>query len=205
MTTSFKAGRFTVAAVAALSLILIPASLRATLDNGVSLKVSNETVPPGGIAQMKISVTEPRPISTGGMSFFADFDFAGIAAISPDDDTYGVAQISGGQLRFAVQSPTGTFGMNSDYPIFTVALRVPAAASLASVDPISVGGDGLRFVSPAGTVYPAEFKNGSVTVAETLSIDDVNPGSADLPAGSVVLISGHGVFLRSQSRPTRTE
>jgi hypothetical protein len=190
MRTSLKAGRFAAAAV--LSLFLIPTAVRATLPNSVSLRLSNEVAPPGGIAQMKVAVTEPRPISTGGMSFFADFDFAGIAVMSPANDTYGVAQIAGTQLRFAVQSPSGTFGTASDYPIFTVALRVPATTSLATVAPISMGGDGLQFVSPTGSAYTTELKNGSLTVAPVLSIDDVTPGSADLPAGSVVTISGHG-------------
>lgn len=189
MSTKFNTGRF---AVAAFALLLIPAALRASLPGGVSLKVSNEIAPPGGIAQMKISVTEPRPISTGGMFFSTSFDFAGIAAMSPDNDTYGVAQIDGSQLRFAVQSPAGTFGTNSDYPIFTVALRVPAAASIGSISPVSIGGGGLLFTSPTGTVYPTEMKAGSVTVDHGISIDDVNPGSADLQAGSVVSIVGHG-------------
>jgi len=188
MESSLKAGRFV---AAALSLFLIPIALRADLLTGVSLKVTNELAPPGGIAQMKVRVTEPRPISTGGMFFSADYDFAGIAAMSPANDTYGVAEIQGRQLRFAVESPTGTFG-TGEYPVFTVALRVPTAASLGSLSTISIGGDGLRFTSPTGTVYPTEFKDGSLTVGNGISIDDVIPGSADLPAGSVVSIFGHG-------------
>ena len=190
MSTRFQAGRFV---AVALSLVLIPTALRATLPTGLSLKVSNEVAPPGGIAQMKVSVTEPRPISTGRMRFNpASFDFAGIAAMSPANDTYGVAQIDGQELRFAVQSPTGTFGAAGDYPVFTVALRVPDVASLGSVTPISLGGDGLQFTDPTGIVYPTEVKDGSLTVGEELSIDDVVPGSADLPAGSVVTVFGHG-------------
>src|SRR6266850_1572387 len=105
MSTSSKAGRF---AAVALSLFLIPTALGATLPNGLSLRVSNEVAPPGGIAQMKVTLTEPRPISTGRMFFSAaSFDFAGVAVISPANDTYGVAQIDGRQLGFAVQSPTG--------------------------------------------------------------------------------------------------
>jgi hypothetical protein len=188
MSTRFQAGF----AAVALSLFLIPTALRATLPTGLSLRVSNEVVPPGGIAQMKVTVTEPRPISTGRMRFnAASFDFAGIAVISPANDTYGVAQIDGRQLGFAVQSPTGTFGA-SDYPVFTVSLRVPAVASLGSVTPISLGGDGLHFTNPTGIVYPTELKDGSLTVGQGISIDDVVPGSADLPAGSVVTIFGHG-------------
>jgi hypothetical protein len=82
--------------------------------------------------------------------------------------------------------------LNSDYPVFTVALRVPVAASIGSIFPVSIGGAGRRFMSPTGTVYPTEMKDGSVTVADAISIDDVNPGSADLQAGSVVSIVGRG-------------
>jgi len=84
-------------AAAALSVFVVQAGLQAGVKlpfAGVSLAVSREVAPPGGIAQVKMEVTEPRPISTGGLRFqSAGWDVAGVAAISPGNDTYGVAQI----------------------------------------------------------------------------------------------------------------
>src|SRR4051794_24471445 len=88
---------------AALAVAVAPIALHAALPfAGVSLAVSREVAPPSGIAQVKVSVTEPRPITTGGMLFnFGGFDdFVGIAVMSPANDTYGVASIQGSQIRF---------------------------------------------------------------------------------------------------------
>jgi hypothetical protein len=183
-------------AATALSLFIAPAGLRARGEPpfaGVSLKVSREIAPPGGIAQVKLEVTEPRPISTGGLRFrSAGWDVAGVAAISPANDSYGVAQVDNGQVQFAIASPSGSFGTDPDYPVFTVALRVPAATPLGTITPVGLEGAAPRFISPAGTIYPTDIKDGWVTVNRGISIDDVVPGSADLAAGSVVTIIGRG-------------
>jgi hypothetical protein len=193
MKSTFTAGML---ATASLSLFIVPAALRAGQAppfTGVSLNVSHEVAPPDGIAQVKMTITEPRPISTGGLRFQSfGWDVVGVAAISPANDSYGVAQIDNGQIRFAIESPTGSFGTDPDYPVFTVALRVPAAAPLGTVVPVGLGGDAPRFISPDGTVYPTDIKDGSITVNGGISIDNVVPGSADLPAGSVVTIVGRG-------------
>ena len=185
-----------VLAAAALSVFVVQAGLQAGVKPpfaGVSLAVSREVAPPGGIAQVKMEVTEPRPISTGGLRFrSAGWDVEGVAAISPRNDTYGVAQIENGQVQFAIESRTGSFGTDSDYPVFTVALRVPATTPLGTVSPVGLEGDAPRFISPAGTVYPTHIKDGSVTVNHGISIDNVVPGSSDLAAGSVITIFGHG-------------
>jgi hypothetical protein len=173
---------------------------------GVSLKVSHESAPPGGIAQIKVSVTEPKPITTGRMALsFTRLDrFAGIAAMSPANDTFGVAELRNSEIRFSVLSTTSSFGTNLDYPILTVAARVPASMPLGTIIPVSLGSDGLAMVGPGGAVYPYEVDGGSVTVARGISIDNVTPGSADLPAGSVVTIVGHGFTPATKVRFNET-
>jgi hypothetical protein len=182
--------------IAALALLLVPAALIAFKElpfAGVSLKVSKEVAPPGGIAQIKISVTEPKPISTGSM--FMDFganDFVGIAALSPQNDAYGVADIRGSRIGFSLVSPTASLGTESDYPILTVATRVPATAALGSILRTSIAAGALRLIAPTGAVYPTDIDDGTLTVNHGISIDDVTPGSADLPAGGIVTIVGRG-------------
>ena len=181
--------------VASVFLFAAPLVLHAQLPlTGISLKISREIAPPGGIAQLKVSVTEPRPISTGGLSVdFGGFDeFAGIAALSPGNDTWGTAQVNGTQLKFTLRSTTGSFGTNSDYPILTVAARVPGTAPVGSALPVSFPPGAVSLLSPTGVVYTNETRDGAVTVARGISIEDVIPGSADLPAGSVVTIVGRG-------------
>src|SRR6185295_16925273 len=51
-------------AVVIVSLLAGTSVLGASLLTGVSLAISREVAPPGGLAQIKVSVTEPRPIST---------------------------------------------------------------------------------------------------------------------------------------------
>jgi hypothetical protein len=192
MATAFSARRLR---IAALALVLAPAALHAQLPfAGVSFKVSKEIAPPGGIAQIKVLVTEPKPISTGRLFFNYDgFDsVAGIAAMSPQNDAFGVADVRGSQIRFSIVSPTATLGTASDYPILTIAARVPATTPLGTVLRTGVDGGGLRLVGPTGAVYPTEIDDGMVTVSRGISIDDVTPGSADLAAGSVVTIVGRG-------------
>src|SRR6267142_4916409 len=69
-----------------------PQTTTEPLFPGVSLKIGQERVPPGGLAQVKLFVTEPRPISTGFASLDLDglSEIVGIALTSPARDTLGV-------------------------------------------------------------------------------------------------------------------
>ena len=165
----------------------------ADLPGGVSLRVTQEFAPPGGSAQLKLELTEPKPISTGrgriDYSGFSDID--GIALISPADDTYGVAVVEGGEIGLSLRSPSATFG-TADYPLVTINGRIPAGTPLGTVFPVNLDQRSIEFRDAAGVVYPSEVKNGSVTIARGISIREVRPGSADLPAGAVVTILGTG-------------
>src|SRR5574341_564658 len=99
----------------------------------VSLKISNEVTPPGGVAQVKVFITEPTPISTGymGMSYdsAAFGDVLGIALHSPKGDVSGAAVVGAGKLQVRFHSPSGSFGTSVDYPVLTVAIAVRPDAS----------------------------------------------------------------------------
>jgi IPT/TIG domain-containing protein len=168
--------------------------LTAAKPTGVSLKIGKETVPPGGLAQVKLFITEPKPISTGFASFDLDGlgDVVGIALMSPAHDTLGVAIVRGSQLAISILSPSATYGTDPDYPVLTIAGRVPATTPNGTVFSIAMDGGSLQFTDPTGTVYPNHFKGGSVLVAPNVGIDDVVPGSADVNAGDVVTVVGRG-------------
>jgi hypothetical protein len=161
---------------------------------GVSLKVGDEIVPPGGLAQVKLFVTEPQPISTASARLrFPGFStFAGVALMSPAGDTMGVAVVQGSELMVSIISPSATFGVNPDYPILTIAGRVPANAALGATFPLDVDEASLRFTDAAGALYPIHANGGTLQVAANVGVDDVFPGSADVAAGDVVTILGRG-------------
>jgi hypothetical protein len=156
----------------------------------VSLKISRESAPPGGMAQVKVFITEPQPITTGGgrLSFDAYDSIEGIALTSPDNDTYGVALVDGATMSLGLVSPSATFGTAPDYPALTVAGFVDPLTPPGTKFPVAF--DSLWLADASGTVYPTEVKAGHLVTQTGLSIHDVKPGSGDLPAGAVVSIFG---------------
>jgi hypothetical protein len=160
--------------------------------NQVSLHIPNEMAPPGGVVQMKLMVTAPSPISSGGPRFLVDstFDVWGIELFNPTGDVSGAAVINGSQVNVFYTTSSGTQG--SDYPIMTVALHVRPDAVQGSktqfgLDPLSTWIFGLLGPATLKPMQPA-----TVTVGGTISINNVVPGGGLLPAGTVVTIEGIG-------------
>jgi len=163
----------------------------AEVFGGLSLRVNDESAPAGSIVQIKIDVTEPKPISTGKGKVKVKGLTAveGIALMNRDQDTYGVALVNGDELTFSIHSPSSLFGTEADYPIVAVAGRV-AGANAGTTFPLTLDAGALRFLTPAGTEYPLEVKNGVLTVEDAVTIGDVSPGSTVVPAGGTVHITG---------------
>ncbi len=184
-----------VARLVVLPTILLMAAASASAQAplaGVSLKVSREVAPPGAISQMKVFVTEPKPITTGyaWMDFDGFSDIEGIALGS--EDSAGIAVVRGGRIVLTVSSPNASFGMDPDYPVLTVAGRVPATSPVGVRIPMTVDPAALQLTDPSGALYLAEVKDGFLLSGGTLSIGDVVPGSGTVEAGGVVSIFGTG-------------
>ena len=171
---------------------------------GVSLKIDNETVPPGGIVQVKLFVTEPKPISTArarfSLSGFSSVE--GIALMSPARDTLGVAVVRGSEVALSVLSPSATFGTDPDYPVLTIAGRVATSTPIGSTFALDVDPGSLEFVDASGVVYPSQFKAGSLRVAPNVGVDNVIPGSAAVAQGGVVTVVGRGFVPRTKVKLT---
>lgn len=169
---------------------------------GVALSVSTETAPPGATAQAKISLTEPKPISTGGGSLsFSAFDSVfGIAVMGPGQDTYGVALERGTDIALSVFSTTASFGTSVDYPIITIAGRVPASAPVGTKYVLPIDPTAFHFLDPTGVPYPVDAKPGQLIAGTGVSIGDVFPGSSVVPAGGVVTITGTNFFPNTNIR-----
>ena len=181
---------------------LVPPLGAQPAPQGVSLSVSQETAPPGGMAQIKVFITEPMPISTGsGLFAFSAYDsIDGIALMNELEDVAGIALVQGTNMSFAFTSPSATFGMNSDYPVMAVAGRIPADSAVGVKYPFTIDAASLQLMDPSGAPYAIDAKPGHLITAAGLSIHDVNPGSAIVPAGTVVTISGSGFVPRTEIR-----
>ena len=192
--------------VLSLASLLIPSSglCAQAPAAGVSLKVSREVAPAGAIGQMKVFITEPKPITSGRgqLSFDGFSDIEGIALAS--GDAAGVALVHGGSITLAISSPSGMLGMAPDYPLLTIAGRVPASAPLGVRIPMRIDPSALQLLDPAGAAYPTEVKAGFLESGGTLSIGDVVPGSATVPAGGIVSIFGTGFRPDTRIRLSET-
>jgi hypothetical protein len=168
-------------------------------SNQVSLHIPNEMAPPDGVVQMKLMVTAPTPISSGGPRFalHATFDaIRGIEVFNPAGDVNGAAVINGSQVNVFYTTSSGPQG--TDYPIMTVALHVrpdavPGSQTQFNLDPSSTWMLGLLGPATLKPMQPA-----SVTVGGTISITNVVPGGGVLPAGVVVSIQGMGFQANTQ-------
>jgi hypothetical protein len=155
--------------------------------------------PPGGVVQMKLLVTTPTPISSGGprFAFHSAFDAVwGIELFNPTGDLNGAAVISGAQVNVFYTTSSGAQG--TDYPIMTVALHVrpdaaPGTQAQFNLDPSSTWMLGLLGPATLKPMTPA-----TVTVGGTISVTNVVPGGGVLPAGSVVSIQGIGFEAKTQ-------
>ncbi len=158
----------------------------------VSLHIPNETVPPGGIAQMKMLVTEPTPVSTGRARFatVSGVSVVGIQLFNPNGDVDGVATFTPSMISIDSITSTGTQG--SDYPIMIMSMQVSSSASVGTQFPFSLDPSSLWTLGLLGTATMQPIPPATITVGGSISITDVVPGGGFQPAGTVVHIEGIG-------------
>jgi hypothetical protein len=184
--------------VASFALLLTPSYLLAVdpVFAGVELRIPDETVPPGGMLQLKVEITEPKPILKGGQraQYQAQFlgPVQGIALFSPNGDASGTAVLSKGAAHLSLNSPLFDMGNVVDYPILTMAMPVKTTAIPGKTAPLVLDPSLSRWVDPSGQDYPVLLTNGLVTVGGTLSISSILPGGGVVPAGTKIRILGMG-------------
>ena len=184
--------------VASFALLLTPSYLLAVdpAFAGVELRIPDETVPPGGMLQLKVEITEPKPILKGGQraQYQAQFlgPVQGIALFSPNGDASGTAVLSKGAAHLSLNSPLFDMGNVVDYPILTMAMPVKTTAIPGKTAPLVLDPSLSRWVDPNGQDYPVLLTNGLVTVGGTLSISNILPGGGVVPAGTKIRILGMG-------------
>lgn len=158
-------------------------------SSGVTLCLSKEAAPAGAIVQMNVIATEPKPISTGTSSLSLA-GFNSVCGIAVSGDTVGIAVVNGNSIGVSLFSPTSSIGNSLEYPILTVAGRVPPDAAFGTQLPMAVDPSGLVMLDPTGAPYPTSSQPGQVLINSGVAISDVTPGSATVPAGGVVTLTG---------------
>ncbi|HEY3444049.1 MAG TPA: hypothetical protein VGK29_25065 [Paludibaculum sp.] len=163
---------------------------------GLWLKVTDEAAPAGGVAQIQIILTEPKPIIRTRMYLEFDEsvveDITSLTAFSESGEAMGTAIRKGNVVTIEAISPTGELGNSDEYPVFTATVRLkasapPGAKAAFRILPESVFLDG----NSADWVITSN-EPGSLTVEGSLSIEDVVPGAGIVRAGQPIRILGSG-------------
>jgi hypothetical protein len=161
-----------------------------------TVRVTNEIAPPGGMVQIKVLLTSPKPITTGNMwvdfssGFFDSVD--GIALFSNTGDVVGAAVVDNDHFNVRLTSPHGTFGTNTDYPLLTAAFRLSASVVPGQKFEVKLDPSQSMWQDLLGSTFPIEVQQGSITVGGSVSITDVVPGGGMLSAGAAFSIFGMG-------------
>jgi hypothetical protein len=162
---------------------------------GVELTIPDETVPAGGMLQLKVNITEPKPILKGGQkASFASTLFApvkGIALFSAAGDATGTAVLKGGNVQFSLSSPLTSMGTVVDYPVLTVAIPVLSTAGTGKTASLKLD-KAAKWLNPNSQQYPLLVTPGVMTVGGTMSISNIVPGSGVVAPGTKIVISGVG-------------
>ncbi len=147
---------------------------------GLWLEVSSEAAPPGGVAQVRITLTEPKPIIR--TKLYLEFDeqmveqIMSVGAYSENVEATGIATRRGNVLVVEAVSPTGNLGKLPWYPIFSISVKLRDGLPAGTSSLFTVGSNS-EFYQPDGTPWTIESnKAGTVAVDGSLSIDDVFPG-----------------------------
>jgi hypothetical protein len=180
------------------------AALGVTLTAGtiarVSLRMPDETAPPGGMVQMKVWTTEVTPIFGGRPSITYSAStfsrFAGFSIAAPNGEAAGAAVIDGNHAQIFY---SGTSMFTAHYPILTVSLAIRSDAIPGSTTQFTLDPASTFSFSTIGSVA-AKISPATVTVGGSTSITDVIPGEGVWPAGTVVTVRGTGFDAKTSLR-----
>jgi len=162
-------------------------------------RVLDDQAPPGGTLQLKVQLTEPRPITTGNATVGDDGGEEGplglaedVALFAPDGLVSGAAVVGGHQLSIRFSSRDGTFGTGRESPILAVNIPVRPDATPGQTAGLNLDPSRSFWVAPSGQTYLQQVQAGQFSVGGAISIVNVLPGGGLVPAGSTVTVSGIG-------------
>jgi hypothetical protein len=173
----------------------VPSPTPSPTPSLINLRVENATVPPNGIYQYQLSVTEPKPMGGGstGPSFASAplLGVRGVAVNDPSGQASGIAVVNGLDVAIKLTSPNFTLGTSIDYPVLTLTLPVDGTATPGTSFPVSINAANSSFLDPNGQPYILEIAPpGTLTIGGTLSITDVEPGGGLLADRTMIRVLG---------------
>src|SRR5258708_4112232 len=147
-----------------------------------ALRISSETAPAGGWAQIKIYAAKPQAIAGGRLVLNLDTTVFGSGAMvvlfGANADAGGIATVGRPKIDVRFSSATAGIGQLAGLPVLAISVPVLASAS---------GTMALTATSPDSSVSVA---SGSLTVGGTLSVRKIPAGKGVVPAGTVVPVFG---------------
>ena len=172
----------------------LPAAPGSPLSLGAH--VESVTVPPGGTAQIQISLDTTKTIISGEVIMDLDPTVFGeviaVDVFSATGDQVGAGDIQGRHLDAHFSSQTGGIGRMAGVPFLVVSVPVLASATPGKTSPLTFHAGSTSWRDTQHVQYSVVGVPGTLTVGGSLSVQDVVPGGGMLPAGSVVKIDGTG-------------
>jgi uncharacterized protein (TIGR03437 family) len=162
----------------------------------LGLRVSSETAPAGGWAQIKVYAATPHLVAGGSISMDLDpavfGDIASIAVFSATGDALGYANVNKQHVDAHFSSPSAGIGQLPDLPLFAVWIPLLPGARTGTSTAVTLDASGSPWTDAQGNTYTVTVNGGVVTVGGGLSVAGVTPGGGILPAGTVLQIAGTG-------------
>jgi hypothetical protein len=180
-------------------LLILAGGGAAADDREVQLRIRDETIPAGGVVQLKAERYEVTPISGGRPGFNFDASFfdgvAGLAMFAPSGELAGAAVIDDDRVNISFVTTKTAPG---DLPLLSVSLRVRKDAGRGNSTRFTL--DPSSTWSQNGTILRTRIEPATVTVGGSLSVASVVPGQGVFPAGTVVSVRGMGFNRETRLR-----
>ena len=162
----------------------------------LAIQVSNETAPSGGWVQVKISLTAPALVAGGRIVINFDpsifGNIASAAVFSAQGDALASITTQAQTLDASFSSPSGGIGQLQNLPVLVATIPILGGVASGAVAAISADPSQSAWQDPYGNTYPVTATPGSVTIAGSLSIQNVSPGGGIVPEGGQLQITGAG-------------
>ena len=176
---------------------LLPVGLfAADPSHSITLQVSQETAPPSGFAQFKITLTSPHLVSSGTIAMNFDpavfGDIANVMVFGATGDAIGYANVKGQHLDVHFSSPSAAIGQLPNLPVLVVSIPVLAGVKPGTTTSVSLDASASPWTDSQGNPYTVQTNPANFTVGGSLSVASVIPGGGLLPAGTILQVSGTG-------------
>jgi hypothetical protein len=163
---------------------------------GLWLKMSDETAPAGGVAQVRLTLTEPKPIIRTRMDLEFDEAIVGdvlsVSIFSGNGEASGTAVRMGKRLHIEAESPSANWGMDENLPLLTVAVQLRHDAPAGTSSVFRILPESVFYEVDGGQWKVEDNAPGSVAVGPDFTINEVVPSGGFIQPGQTIRVLGRG-------------